>query len=121
MRYLLATYYKRPNGKFNESVKLDTKVRMRDLQSASVIIDYKERKIVKSNFEEELGPDTQHDFDTINNFYKKHYAQLIAQLEAKYEVLDAALKMANTIVNDADEAEEVVETIEEIAKDDITS
>ncbi|RLA58425.1 MAG: hypothetical protein DRQ89_15365, partial [Epsilonproteobacteria bacterium] len=67
-----------------------------------------------------LGPDTQHDFDTINNFYKTHYAQLISQLEAKYEVLSAALEMASTIVND-EEVAEVTETIEEIAKDDIAS
>ena len=84
MRYFLVSYYRKPNGKINESVKVDSKVRMKDLQSASIIIDYKERKIVKSNFEEELGPDAQHDFDTINNFYKTHYAQLIAKLEAKY-------------------------------------
>jgi len=120
MRYFIVTYYKKPTGKINEAVKMDTKVRMKDLQSASVIIDYKERKIVKSNFEEELGVDKQHDFDTINNFYKGHYAQLISQLEAKYEVLEAAMEMAKTVVNDEDVAE-VTETIEEIAKDDITS
>jgi len=120
MRYFIVTYFKKPTGKINESIKMDTKVRMKDLQGASVIIDYKERKIVKSNFEEELGADMQHDFNTINNFYKGHYAQMISQLEAKYEVLNAAMEMARKIVDDTD-ADEVVETIEEIAKDDITS
>ena len=120
MRYFLATYYKKPNGKFNEAVKLDTKVRMKDLQAASVIIDYKERKIVKSNFEEELGPDTHHDFDTINKFYKEHYPQVISQLEAKYEVLEEALALATEMVDEI-KAEKVADTIEDIAKADDVS
>jgi hypothetical protein len=116
MRYFLVTYYKQPTGKINESVKVDTKVRMKDLQSASVIIDYKERKIVKSNFEEELGPGRQHDFDTINDFYKSHYPQVISQLEAKYEVLNAALEMVKSDLGKA--AEENPDVIkDEIDKD----
>ena len=102
MRYFIATYYSKPTGKVNESVKVDTKVRMKDLQCASVIIDYKDRKIVKSNFEEELGPDMKHDFDTINNFYKEHHPRIISQLEAKYEVLTAAIEMARTVMDDVD-------------------
>lgn len=120
MRYFIVTYFKQPSGKINEGVKLDTKVRMADLQAASVIIDYKERKIVKSNFEEELGADMQHDFDTINNFYKGHYTAMISQLEAKYEVLDAAMNMVAEMVNDTDEAKDAQAVIEEIAKDDVT-
>lgn len=117
MRYFLASYYKKPTGKINEAIKLDTKVRTRDLQTASVIIDYKERKIVKSNFAEELGPDNQHDFDTINNFYKGHYPREIAQLEAKYEVLDAAMKMVSTIIDDEEDSADVESKIEDIADD----
>lgn len=120
MRYLLATYYKKPTGKFTESVKVETKIRKSELQTASVIIDYKERKVIKSSFGDELGAGSNRDFETINNFYKTHYAQLISQIEAKYEVLEAALEMASSIVND-EEVAEVTETIEEIAKDDITS
>jgi 2-C-methyl-D-erythritol 4-phosphate cytidylyltransferase len=118
MRYFLATYFKKPSGKFNEQVKLDTKVRMNDLRSASVIIDYKERKIVKSNFEEELGPGNQHDFETINNFYKTHYPQLISQLEAKYEVLHQAIALAKDMVDEIKEAEANGEKVEFIATDD---
>lgn len=117
MRYFLASYYQKPGGKYNESVKVDTKVRIKDLQAASVIIDYKERKIVKSSFRGELGADKSHDFNTINNFYKQHYSSLISQLEAKYEVLNAALEMASEIVND-DKVDEVAATIESIAKAD---
>lgn len=116
MRYFIATYYSKPTGKVNESVKVDSKVRMKDLQQASVIIDYKDRKIVKSNFEEELGADMQHDFDTINNFYKEHHPQIISQLEAKYQVLEEVLEMAAKLVEDA-KAEKVAEKIEDIADD----
>ena len=104
MRYFIVTYYKKATGKINESVKVDNKVRMADLQTASVIIDYKERKIVKSNFEEELGPDRQHDFETINNFYREHHPQVISQLEAKYQVLDEALALVTEMVEEIKEA-----------------
>jgi len=103
MRYFLVTYFQQPGGKYNESVKLDTKIRKRDSESASVIIDYETRKIVKSRFQGELGNEKGRDFDTINNFYKGHYPEMIAQLEAKYEVLEAAKEMVGTIINDAKE------------------
>ena len=121
MRYLLASYYKKPNGKYNESVKTDSKVRDADLRTASVIIDYKERKIVKSTFQGELGEGKHRDFDTINNFYKQHYGNLIAQLEAKYLVLDEALEMAKSIVDDTEAADDAEAAIKEIAKNDIAS
>jgi len=117
MRYFIVSYYKQPTGKINEAVKLDTKVRMKDLQQSSVILDYKTRKVVKSNFEEELGKDRQHDFETIHDFYKGHYTQLISQLEAKYEVLQQALDMAKTIV-DEENIEKVTKTLENAAKDE---
>ena len=120
MRYFIATYYSKPTGKVNESVKVDTKVRMKDLQCASVIIDYKERKIVKSNFEEELGADMKHDFETINNFYKEHHPRIISQLEAKYEVLEEAMAMVGEMVDEIN-AEQAATAIEELAKADDVS
>jgi len=88
MRYFIVTYHQTPAGKYNETIKVDKKIRKKDLNSASVIIDYKDRKIVKSRFEGELGDGDRKDFDTINNFYKTHYPDVISQLEAKYIVLD---------------------------------
>lgn len=113
MRYFIATYYRKPNGKYSEQVKTDTKVRNKDLTGASIILDYKERKVVKSNFGDTI--EERRDFEKINEFYKNHYSNLIAQLEAKYEVLDAALELAKEIV-DKSEAKEVSEKLEEIAK-----
>ena len=124
MRYFIATYYSKPTGKVNESVKVDSKVRMKDLQGASVIIDYKERKIVKSNFEEELGADMKHDFDTINNFYKEHHPQIISQLEAKYQILAEVSEMVKGMVEDAkaeQPAEEQPEVIANETGKDITN
>jgi len=89
MRYFIVTYHQTPNGKYNETIKVDKKIRPKYLNTASVIIDYKERKILKSRFQGELGDvEDSKDFETINNFYKTHYPQVISQLEAKYIVLD---------------------------------
>jgi len=88
MRYFIVTYFQKPGGKYNEQVKVDTKIRKKDADVASVIIDYQEKKIVKSRFRGEMGDNNNKDYDTINNFYKGHYPDVISQLEAKYIVLD---------------------------------
>lgn len=84
MRYFIVTYAKQANGKYNENVKLDDRIRNRDSSYASVILDYKDRKIVKCR----LDADMEKDFETLNNFYKQHYAQAINGLEAKYQAIE---------------------------------
>lgn len=86
MRYFIVKYFKKPNGKFSEQAKSDTKVRNADLRTASVILDYKEQKVVKFNLDENHE---HRDFATLNKFFKGHYTGLISQLEAKYEILEA--------------------------------
>lgn len=96
MRYLIITYVQKPDGRYNESVNVDSKVRNRDRDTASVILDYETKTVVKSRFVGELGSDDR-DFDTINNFYKEHYRDLITSIESKYiaiEELAAEVKEA---------------------------
>ena len=106
MRYFIVSYYGQANGKYNESAKLDDKIRNKDMQFASLILDYKERKIVKCRFEGELGK--VNDFDVISNFYKTHYTNIISQVEAKYQVLEDAKKVYLSGLT-ADATEEVTE------------
>lgn len=84
MRYFIATYIQTPDGKFNEMIKVDDKIRNRDAQQASLIMDYKDRKIVKARLNEAI----ERDFDAISNFYKGHYPDVINSLEAKFQALE---------------------------------
>jgi len=93
MRYFIVMYYQTPNGKYTEQAKVADKIKKSDERLASVIIDYKDQKVVKSRFQNELAKDPKN-FEKINNFYKQHYPDIIKQLEKKYEILEEALEIA---------------------------
>jgi hypothetical protein len=63
------------------------------MTTASVILDFKDRKIVKSRFQDELG--VKHaDFETLHKFYSSHYPDVVSKLDAKFQVLDEMLAEA---------------------------
>jgi hypothetical protein len=78
MRYLLITYLRQANGQIDEQVGFSKKVKTSDLQTCNVIVDYKERKVVKCVIESKVH-DT--DFQRLHEYYKQVYPELIAQLE----------------------------------------
>ena len=78
MRYIMITFVRQPGGAIDEQVGFSKKIRPVDLQTCNVIVDYKEKKIVKCNIE---GKQVDTDFDKMNEYYKKVYPDLIAQLE----------------------------------------
>ena len=88
MRYFMITHVKQPNGSYNEFIGVDDKVRRRHETEASVILDFEKRKVVKNRYRDEDG--TQRTFDEIVDYYKQHYGDLIAKLEAKYKILEGA-------------------------------
>ncbi len=85
MRYFIVTYYTKPNGKVDEATEVSKKVRNRDLQSASVILDFKTCSVVKSSMGGTVIP---RDFQKIVSFYHQHYPNVIERLfkENGYEV-----------------------------------
>ena len=85
MRYFIVTYYTRPDGKVDESTEVSKRVRTRDIQSASVILDFKTCSVVKSSMGGVVVP---RDFQKIVSFYHQHYANIIERLfrENGYEV-----------------------------------
>lgn len=83
MRYFIATYVQKPDGKYSELVKLDSKIRNKDSITATLILDYQNRKVVKARVDGAI----ERDFDKLSNFYKGHYPQLITALESKYQAL----------------------------------
>jgi len=85
MRYLILTYYKKPDGKIDEAMQVARNLKTRDLQTANVIIDFKELKVLKCSLGGEQVPK---DFDRIVEYYMKHYESTIKRLfqENGYEV-----------------------------------
>ena len=64
-RYMIVTYIRKPNGKYDEITEFKRHYRTRHLQSAKVIIDLKEKKIIKN------GINPHAEFDDMLEFYKK--------------------------------------------------
>ena len=77
MRYLLLTYYTKPNGKIDEAMIIATKIKTRDHQTVNVILDFKELKVVKCSVRDTTVPK---DWDRIVGYYYKYYSATIERL-----------------------------------------
>jgi hypothetical protein len=86
MRYLTLTYYTKPDGKIDESMAVSKRIRTCDLQTASVILDFKKLQVVKAQLGSVQVP--QH-FNLIVEYYHQHYAATIERLFAEngYEIV----------------------------------
>ena len=85
MRYLIITYYRKANGQIDESTAVARNLKMRDHQTASVILDFKKLAVVKA----QLGGDSvPKDFNRIVEYYMQHYENIIRRLfeENGYEI-----------------------------------
>lgn len=86
MRYLLLTYYTKPDGKIDESMSVSKRIKTSDLQTASVILDFKKLEVVKASMG---GTTVPHDWGRIVGYYHQHYASTIERLlkENGYEIV----------------------------------
>ena len=86
MRYLLLTYYTKPDGKIDESMAVSKSIKTRDLQTASMILDFKKLQVVKATLG---GTSVPRDFNRIVEYYHQHYAATIERLFAEngYEIV----------------------------------
>jgi hypothetical protein len=80
MRYLTLTYYTRPDGKIDEAMAVSKNIRPRDLQTASVILDFKKLQVVKCSMN---GVQVPRDWDRIVTYYHQLYASTIERLFAE--------------------------------------
>jgi hypothetical protein len=86
MRYLLLTYFYQANGKIDEGMTVSTKVRTKDWQTANVILDFKEQKVLKASVRDSAIPK---DWDRIVGYYYQFYASTFERLfEENGHVLD---------------------------------
>ena len=77
MRYLIITYYKKATGQIDETTAVARNLKMRDHQTASVILDFKKLVVVKANLNGESVPK---DFNKIVEYYMQHYENIIKRL-----------------------------------------
>ena len=77
MRYLLLTFYTKASGKIDESMSVSTRVRTKDWQTANIILDFKECKVLKSSVN---GTVTTKDWDAIVSYYYPYYTNIIERL-----------------------------------------
>lgn len=64
-RYMIVTYMLKPNGKWDEVTEFKNSLKMRHIQSAKVILDFKDKKCVKNGLNPQAG------FDDMLEFYKR--------------------------------------------------
>ena len=85
MRYLILTYFQKPDGKIDESMAVSKNLKTRDIQCANVILDFKKLEVVKASMNGEQVPK---DFDKIVTYYMQFYEKIITRLfnENGYEV-----------------------------------
>ena len=69
----------------DENTTVAKRVKMRDLQSAAVILDFKECQVIKASL---AGTTVPKDFQRIASFYHQHYPNIIERLfkENGYEI-----------------------------------
>jgi hypothetical protein len=86
MRYLLLTYYTKPDGKIDESMAVSRNIKQRDIQTCNIILDFKKLQVVKASMG---GAAVPRDFNRIVEYYHKHYASTIERLFAEngYEIV----------------------------------
>ena len=85
MRYLILTYYKKPDGQIDEVMAVAKNIKTRDHQTANVILDFRELKVLKCSMG---GTQVPRDFNRIVEYYMKHYEATITRLfnENGYEI-----------------------------------
>ena len=77
MRYLILTYYTQANGKIDEAMAVSNKIRRKDWQTANVILDFKEQKVLTARMYDTSIPK---DWDRIVSYYYQFYTQIIERL-----------------------------------------
>lgn len=78
MRYLMVSFLRKRAGQIDEMVSVTKRVRTSDMNSANVILDFADKKVVKCVIE---GKEHDSNFDKMREYYAKVYPKLVEQLE----------------------------------------
>jgi len=77
MRYLLISYYKQPNGQMDEVVGVVNRLKLKDRQTAAVILDFQTQCVLQCSMN---GTTVPKEWDRIVSFYYQHYAATLDRL-----------------------------------------
>ena len=75
---MLVTFFRKPGGQIDEQVGFSKKVRPQDEQTCNVILDFKQKKVLKCVIEGKVMDTT---FEKMHEYYKEIYPQMIGELE----------------------------------------
>ena len=64
-RYMIVSYVQKPNGKYDEVTEFKKHYRMKHVQTAKIILDLADKKVVKNG----LNPEAS--YDDMIEFYKR--------------------------------------------------
>jgi hypothetical protein len=78
MRYLLITFYRKPNGQIDEQARFVKRCRNSDLVNSNIILDYGKKTVDKCVVE---GRRLDKSFNDLNLYYKKIYHKMVEILE----------------------------------------
>jgi hypothetical protein len=62
---MIVSYIQKPNGKYDELTEFKNNIKSKHLQTAKVILDFKEKKCVVNSLNKEAG------YDDMLEFYKR--------------------------------------------------
>ena len=74
---MILTYFKQATGKIDEVMSLANRVKPKDLQTASVILDFRDQVVLKCVID---GKSMPKEWDTIVSYYYKHYKAIMERL-----------------------------------------
>jgi hypothetical protein len=77
MRYLILTYYRKADGKIDEVMAVARNLKPRDLQTANVILDFREQRVRRCMID---GQAASQDWDHVVSYYYQHYTATIERL-----------------------------------------
>lgn len=78
MRYFIVTYLRKPDGKVDEQVEISKTLKERDISTANIILDFKDKKVQKSVIQGQVIPT---EWDVIVAHYRQVYPDYIDELE----------------------------------------
>jgi hypothetical protein len=64
-RYMIVTYIRKPNGKWDEVTEFKKHYKTKHIQSAKVILDFKDKKVILNSLNRQAG------YDDMIEFYKR--------------------------------------------------
>lgn len=77
MRFLIISYFQKPNGQMDETLSVVKNLKLREVQTGSVILDFKKLQVVKATIG---GENVPKDWDTIVAYYYEHYKATIERM-----------------------------------------